>query len=75
LCIDGVKHIYLATQLVQELSSDTAAVVKPYITRNAYFAHAENILLAMLADSDGNKHSKAVDIILQCRITHNASEE
>lgn len=67
LCTDGAKHVYLATQLLKDLSSDTAAIVKPYISRSAYFAHCENLLLAMLADSDEGKRSRAVDIILKCR--------
>ena len=54
---------------------DTADIVKPYIIRNAYFAHVKNILLAMLADPDESKRSRAVDIILQCRIRKNASDK
>jgi len=53
--------------VLKEISCETAAIVKPYISRSAYFAHSENILLAMLADSDDGKRCRAVDMILQCR--------
>lgn len=67
-CTYGARHVYHATQLLQELSNETAAIVKPYISRSAYFAHPENILIAMLADSDISIRSRAVDIILQQRL-------
>ncbi|KAK0048904.1 hypothetical protein Bpfe_021670 [Biomphalaria pfeifferi] len=67
-CTYGARHVYHATQLLKELSSETAAIVKPYISRSAYFAHSENILIAMLADSDKSIRSRAVDIILQQRL-------
>ena len=41
LCTDGAKHVYMAIPLVKVLSSDIRAIVKPYISRNAYFAHPE----------------------------------
>lgn len=66
-CTHGAKCIFLAVQLAKELSPDTFAIVKPYISRNAYFAHVENILICMLADTNLDRRSKAVDIILQCR--------
>ena len=39
------------------------------LQRNAYFAHHENILLAMLADSDHNVRLLAVKKILSVRVS------
>ena len=75
LCTDGAKNLHHATQLLRELSSDTADIVKPYITRSAYYAHSDNILLAMLAETDKAKRSRAVDTILQCRQQQSHSNE
>ena len=69
LCTDGAKHFYLAIQLVKVLSSDIRPIVEPYIGRNAYCAHAENILIAMLADSNKHTRQRAVERILHCRLT------
>ena len=65
LCTDGAKHVYLTIQLEKVLSSDIRAIVEPYISCNAYFAHAENILIAMLADSNKQNRQRAVERILQ----------
>lgn len=67
LCTDGARHIYEASQRLKLLSNDIAAIVKPYFSRSAYFAQAENILIAMLADSDEIIRSRAVDVILRLR--------
>jgi hypothetical protein len=56
--------VHLATQLLKYLSPAVNNIVKPYIVRNAYFAHPENVLLAMLTDEDSNKRAKAVNIVL-----------
>ncbi|GBL81875.1 hypothetical protein AVEN_50478-1 [Araneus ventricosus] len=48
---DGPKHVFLATQTSQYLSDELLQVVDPVIQRNAFFAHAENVLLAMLVDA------------------------
>lgn len=53
----------------------TQLLVKPYITRSAYYAHSENILLAMLAETDKAKRSRAVDTTLQCRQQQSRSNE
>ena len=70
-CTDGPKHVYTATQLLQELPDYVVAIVKPYVSRNAYFAHHENVLLCMLADDDKDKRTQAVHLILQCRAQKN----
>ena len=69
LCTDGAKHVYLAIQPVKVLSSDIRTIVEPYISCNAYFTHAENILIDILADSNKHNHQRAFETILYCRLT------
>ena len=70
-CTDGPRHIF---QLFHLLPPDVQNIVKPYITRNAYFAHSENILLAMLADSDNPKRCKVCDNIMSLRHQKTSSQ-
>ena len=67
LISDGPKHVYQAVQLLKYLPSAVVDIVKPYILRNAYYAHPEHMLLALLTDTDKNNRDKAVQIILQIR--------
>ena len=66
-CINGPKHVFSAINCVKQLPKESATIAKCYISRNAYFAHSENLLLAMLADSSRDKRQKAVHRILQTR--------
>jgi len=47
---DGPKHVYQAIKKTRYLSDELLQVVDPVIQRNAFFAHSENLLLAMLVD-------------------------
>ncbi|GBM81797.1 hypothetical protein AVEN_145963-1 [Araneus ventricosus] len=47
---DGPKHVFQAIQTLRYLSEELIQVVDPVIQRNAFFAHTENGLLAMLVD-------------------------
>ncbi len=67
---DGPKHyLNILTQLMgfqnKSIQDIAVAVVQP----NAYFAHHENILLAMLADNDHNVRLLAVNKILSIRVS------
>lgn len=66
-CCDGPKHLFSAINCLKNLPIDIVNIVKPYVSRNAYFAHSENVLLAMLADSSRDKRETAVRRILQAR--------
>jgi hypothetical protein len=48
----GPKHIFQTLQLVQTLNDKVKSVVQPVIQRNAFFAHPENLLLAMIQDEN-----------------------
>ena len=64
---DGPSHVLTSVKLFKYLSEDTKSIVEPTIRRNAYFAHSENILMAMVADTDQEKRKKAVQIIEKIR--------
>ena len=49
----GARHIFQAIQLVKDMDDTTKYNVKPIIQRNAYFAHAESVLIAMISDEPG----------------------
>ncbi|GBN63019.1 hypothetical protein AVEN_173756-1 [Araneus ventricosus] len=47
---DGPKHVFQAIQTSRYLSDELLPVVDPVMQRNAFFAHRDNVLLAMLVD-------------------------
>ena len=71
--IDGAKHFFNRLQLVRLLSSDAKVKVSKYVKRNAYFAHPENLLLTMLADSDERVHMEAVEKVLTAKVAPKTS--
>ena len=73
-CTDGPKHVHRAIQFSNDLPQEVSTIVRPYITRNAYFAHPENVLLAMLADSSKLKREKATNMTMKLRKNQNHSE-
>ncbi|CAG9834995.1 unnamed protein product [Diabrotica balteata] len=52
-CEMGPKHIFKSIQYSRCLSDKVKTVVVPVIQRNAFFAHLENLLLAMITDNRG----------------------
>ena len=48
--VNGAKNLQKILKLCCKLSEDIFAIVKPVVQRNAYFAHPENILIAMIND-------------------------
>ena len=51
-CQNGANNFFYLVQLFQEHDALDQAVVRPVLENNCYFAHAENILLAAVSDSD-----------------------
>lgn len=49
------------------LSRDIVSITLPVIKRNGYWAHQENVLLAMLADDDEENRKVAIDYIKSIR--------
>jgi hypothetical protein len=50
----GAKLIFQTAKLMKEQSNRVQTIVFPFLQRNAYFAHPENILICMI--SDANPH-------------------
>ena len=48
--VNGTKNLQKILKLCCNLSEDIFGIVKPVVQRNAYFAHPENILIAMIND-------------------------
>lgn len=66
-CKYGAKHLYHMIKSSRYLPSEIKKIVDPVIQRNGYFAHPENVLVAMLADD--RKHIRELSLrrILKCR--------
>lgn len=66
-CKDGARHLYQLISSTRYLSTELKAIVDPVIQRNGYFAHPENILLAMLTDSKQHIRELGARRILKAR--------
>jgi len=66
-CVNGAKHVFQTIVKSRYLSDNLKAVIDPVIERNAYFAHPENILLAMLVDERMFVRELAMRRILKAR--------
>ena len=47
----GAHHLFQSVKLMLQQSSEVQEIVFPVLQRNGYFAHPENILLAMISDT------------------------
>ena len=50
------------------------SIIQQSVLQNCFFAHPENLLLAMLGDEDVNIRAKAVRMIVKIRHTQKAHE-
>ncbi|CAK1579256.1 unnamed protein product [Parnassius mnemosyne] len=66
-CKDGARHLYKLISASRYLTAELKAVIDPVIIRNGYFAHPENLLLAMLIDSQQHIRELAARRILKAR--------
>jgi len=67
-CTDGAIHLLQMIKLLQKLPSSVTAVLWPVVQRKAYWAHSENVLLAIFADTDHDNRETAMDIIKTIRL-------
>ena len=70
-CIYGSVHLFNFIKMSRYLDSNILSVVDEVVKTNGYYAHSENILLAMLADKDIEIRKKAVEKIKQIRSLKN----
>lgn len=66
---DGPKHVFHVIQTSRYLSDDLREVVDAVIQRNAFFAHPENVLLAMIVDEREHIRELGYRRILKARKT------
>lgn len=64
---DGAKNVHKLIQLTRFLSPEILSIIDPVINRNAYFAHPENLILAMLLDTQIETRQLAYDRIMCAR--------
>ena len=67
-CTDGLLNFLKMIEYSRKLENDMQKVVHKTLQRNAFFAHPEAILLAMLADNDAQVRAQAVNQILTIRM-------
>ena len=71
----GSKHFFYMLRLISSFSNAVVNDVGVKVLRNnAFFAHHENIFLAMLGDNDQKIRAMAVHKILQIRIQNSQQE-
>ncbi|KAK0040162.1 hypothetical protein Bpfe_030409 [Biomphalaria pfeifferi] len=66
-CVDGTKHIWLTVHLSRSLPTEVKNIIDPVIQRNAYFAHPENLLIAMVTDDRDHIKQLGLRRILKVR--------
>ena len=65
--IFGPRHYFKQIELIKKLPKNVQSIVKENISRSAYHAHPENVLLSMLADDRSEVRTKAVEVITKLR--------
>lgn len=63
----GPSHVFKFIELSRYLPSKFKNIVDNAIQRNAFFAHRENVLLAMLIDDQETVRKRAVELIVRAR--------
>ncbi|KAF0287675.1 hypothetical protein FJT64_013924 [Amphibalanus amphitrite] len=66
-CTLGSKNLYRSVELLRRLPKKIQKIVRPVIQRNAYWAHPEQLLLAMVADEDDKTRQDAIHHIAGAR--------
>lgn len=66
-CKDGARHLWKLISASRYLPDELKAKIDPVIKRNSYFAHPENLLLAMLTDPQNHIRELAARRILKAR--------
>lgn len=66
--IHGAEHLFRILSFSRALKSSTFLIIKKKVKNNSYFAHTENVLLAMIADPDHQIRWKGWDKIINARI-------
>ena len=71
----GAPNVFKTIEALRLMSPATKKIVCPVIQRNAFFAHPENLLLAMLCDQRAHVRELAWRRIRAARLRTSSSEE
>ena len=63
LSTSGAKNLFRAVQLLRDQPEDIQEVVRSVLTRNAFWTHPDQLLLAMVADGQQSVREKTVQLI------------
>lgn len=63
-CTDGAKNLWFLANSSRYLSDDLKLIIDPVIKRNSFFAHSENVLIAMLVDNETTRKFAVQKIIM-----------
>ncbi|XP_031327610.1 uncharacterized protein LOC116158889 [Photinus pyralis] len=74
-CRYGPQHILNMIKRCAYLEDDKKAIVFRTIQRNSFFAHSENVLLAMLQDERGHIQELALRRIMKARKTNKGKKK
>ncbi|KAF0310017.1 Protein BANP [Amphibalanus amphitrite] len=66
-CTSGALNVMRSIELLRKLPSGLHDVIGRMVQSNAYWAHPEAVLLAMVADPDAAVRARAVELIQRCR--------
>jgi len=65
---DGSRHFFKLMKYSQSMTQKVRVIVNRVLQRNAFFAHPENMLIAMLLDEEEHVRELGWRRILKCRI-------
>ena len=63
----GAKHLFHMMQLILTQPEEIQDIARRVVQNNAFYAHPENILVAMLEDEDKTIRKEALDKITAVR--------
>jgi hypothetical protein len=66
-CIDGARHLWMLVNKSRYLREDLKSIVDPVIQRNAYYAHPENLLLALITDERQHIRELGIRRVMRAR--------
>ena len=72
---DGARHFFNTIRLSRYLSVENLKIIDAVISRNAFFALPENILLSMISDEQISIRQDALKKILEARQTAKDNEQ
>ena len=70
----GPNHLLYQLELLRHQNKKARNIVMPYVERNAYYAHPESVLQAMLCSDRKEDRQMAVEMIMKMRANSEESE-